>query len=218
VAVPAPPPSATRLFKRSKIRPRPLQRRILEYLSQGGRPSINAISTDLDVWRFSVQRCLRVMKNHGLVEDQWAWFAPNVVPGIKAHMWSITNQGRGELKFLQSTVQESESHPLGYRILLYMSHGGLMTTGQIAKMCSKDKGHVKRVLTSLENSGLVRRCPVSVRTRLGYEAITNLWQITPLGREVLDLSSDAYLRSTRSRMRPFTAILHSKSSNACLTP
>jgi predicted ArsR family transcriptional regulator len=201
VAEPPPPPSATRSFKRSTIRPRPLQKRILEYLSQGGRPSINAISTDLDVWRFSVQRSLQMMKRDGVVKDQWDLFAPNVVPGIKAHMWTITNQGRGELKFLQSTVQESESHPLGYRILLYMSHGALMTTGQIAKMCDKDKGHVKRVMTSLVNRGLVRHLFSAARTKSYHDLIINLWQIAELGREVSEAGPHNYQRLIRSQRK-----------------
>ena len=188
-------------LKLPKIRPRPLQKRILQYLHEGGRPSTSAISTDLDVWRFSAQRCLRIMKNHGLVEDQWAWFAPSVVPGIKTHTWAITNQGRKELDHLQSIKEPAELHPLGYRILLFMSHGNLMTIGPIAKMTGARNGQVRRVIESLQNKGLVVCLHSRTRTSFGHDVITHLWRITKLGQEMLDRGPTTYLRTVRSQER-----------------
>ncbi len=199
VAEPPPPPSATKFFKRSTIRPRPLQERILEYLSQGGEPSINAIASHLKVWRFSVQRSLKTMKREGSVEDNWIMFAPTVVPKLKAHVFSITERGRKQLPSLQSTATTVEAHPLGYRVLLYISHGHPMTTGQIAKICAKDKGHVKRVMTSLTDRGLVRHLFHSTRTRSSNDVVINLWQITGLGREALDAGPEGYLRILKRR-------------------
>jgi len=141
------------------------------------------------------------MKRDGFVKDEWVSFAASVVPGIKAHMWSITNQGRGELKFLQSTVQESESHPLGYRILLFMSHGGLMTIGQIAKIIGKDRGHVKRVVQSLQNKGLVDCQYNKTRTSYGHDMIMHLYKISDPGRQVLDAGPEGYLRMIRGAMQ-----------------
>ncbi len=201
VAVPPPPPSATRFFKQSTIRPRPLQKRILEYLSQGGRPSINAISTDLDVWRFSVQRPLQTMKRDGFVKDQWIRFAPTVVPKLKAHVFSITNEGRKQLETMQSNESSMEQYPLGHRILLYISHGNPVTIGPIAKMTGKPKGQVKRVMESLQNKGLAVCLISSTCTALGYDAITHLWKITERGRQVLDADPEAYLRIVRSSKR-----------------
>jgi len=51
------------------------------------------------------------MKNHGLVEDQWVYAAPGVVPGIRAHTFHITDRGRRELKILTSTTELSEPYP-----------------------------------------------------------------------------------------------------------
>ncbi len=199
MAVMPPPPSAMRFFKRSTIRPRPLQKRILEYLREGGRPSINAISVDLDVWRFSVQRSLKIMKRDGFVKDQWIRFAPTVVPSLKAHVFSITERGRKQLPSLQSTTATVEAHPLGYRILLYISHGQPMTTGQIAKIVGKPRGHVKRVISSLSNLGLVKHLFVSATTRSSFGTVVSLWQITGLGRQNLDAGPDAYLRILKRR-------------------
>ncbi len=198
VAVPPPPPSATRFFKQSTIRPRPLQKRILEYLSQGGRPSINAISTDLDVWRFSVQRPLQTMKRDGFVKDQWIRFAPTVAPKLKAHIFSITSEGRKQVKTMQSNENSIEQYPLGHRILLYISHGGLMTIGPIAKITGKPKGQVRRVMESLHNKGLVNCLISKTQTSFGWDTITHLWKITERGRQVLDADPEAYLRIVRS--------------------
>ncbi len=146
------------------------------------------------------------MKIRGFVADQWALFAPSVVPGIKAHMWTITSKGRGELKLLQSVTEERELYPLGYRILLFMSHGGLMTIGQISKIVQKDRGHVKRVVESLQNKGLVDCQYNKTRTSFGQDMITHLYRLNDLGRQVLDADPEAYLRvargSTQHRIKP----------------
>jgi len=194
VAEPPPPPFLDRFFKLPTAKSRPLQRRILEYLSRGGRPSINAISRDLDVWRFSAQRCLQALKNHGLVEDQWVYVAPDVVPGIKAHTFHITDRGRRELKFMQCIGQAIEPIPLGWRILLHMSHGALMTIGQIAKMVDKDRGEVRRTVKSLHNAGMVDCLWNRTRASLGQDMITHLYRITEFGRQVLDAGQAAYMQ------------------------
>jgi DNA-binding PadR family transcriptional regulator len=141
------------------------------------------------------------MKRRGFVKDQWVWFAPNVVPGIKAHTWAITNQGRKEFELLQSIREPAESHPLGYRILLFMSHGGLMTIGQVVKTVGKDRGHVKRVMQSLQNKGFVDCLRSKTRTSLGHDMITHLYRINDLGRQVLDADPEAYLREVRRSSR-----------------
>lgn len=194
MAVPPPLPSATRFFKRSATRPRPLQERILQYLHEGSRPSINAISTDLDVWRFSVQRSLQLMKQKGSVKDQWIRFAPTIAPKLKAHVFSITSEGRKQLETMQSNENSKEPYPLGHRILLYISHGHPMTTGQIAKIVGKPKGHVKRVISSLSNRGLVKHLFVSATTRSGFGTVISLWQITSLGRDVLYRGPTSYMK------------------------
>lgn len=199
--VPPLPPFPERFFRLPMIRPKPLQRRILEYLSQGGRPGINAISTHLRVWRFSARRSLQAMKTRGFVKDRWALFAPDVVPKLIAHVFSITEQGRKQLPLMQSTEASTEPYPLGYRILLFMSHGGLMTVGRIAKMVDKDRGHVKRVIESLQNAGLVACHMNSTHTPSGYDAITHIYVISKLGREVLSSGPAAYLERTRKRLR-----------------
>ena len=195
--VPPPPPLPDRFLKLRKVRPRPLQRRILEYLSEGGWPSINAISTDLDVWRSSAQRCLRVMKSRALVEDQWVYAAPGVLPGIKAHTFHITDEGRRELRFLQYVANPTEPIPLGWRILLLISHGNLVTIGPIARMLGKDRGEVKRTMKSLQNKGLVGSLYSKTRTSYGHDKVTHLYGIGELGRQVLDAGPDAYLRRVR---------------------
>jgi hypothetical protein len=151
------------------------------------------------------------MKRCGLVKDEWGFFAPAVVPGIKAHMWSITNQGRGELEFLQSISQEHEPYPLGHRILLFMSHGALMTIGQIAKIMGKDRGHVKRVMKSLQNKGLGECLIGSTRTSFGWDATWHLYRIADLGRQVLDAGPDSYPEIIRRHKRP--AVLGAHKSN-----
>jgi DNA-binding MarR family transcriptional regulator len=156
------------------IGPKPVQRQILQYLSDLSEASVSAISTSTGIKRSSIQRSLRAMKGRGLTGDRWMDYAPAVVPGIKAHMWSITNQGRGELKLLQFVTEEHEPYPLGYRILLFMSHGGLMTIGQIAKIVRKDRGHVKRVVQSLQNKGLVECLYGKTRTSFGPDMIMHL--------------------------------------------
>ena len=196
--VPPPPPSATRFFKLPMIRPKPLQKRILEYLSQGGQPSINSIATDLGVWRFSARRSLRLMKRSGSVEDQWIWFAPSVVPGIKAHTFHMTDLGGRELRFLQSTTSLTEPIPLGWRILLCLLHGNPVTIGPIAKMLAEESGHARRVMKTLQNKGLVDCLYSKTRTSFGWDAITHLWKITECGRQVLDADPEAYLRIVRS--------------------
>lgn len=156
--MPVPPPThlPPGLWKRLRPRPKPLQRRILQYLSEGRKASINAVSEDLGVSRFSARRCLSTMKSRGLVTDQLELFASSVVPRMVAHGFSVTDKGRRELELLRSITEPAEPYPLGYRILLCLSHEGLMTAGQIAKMVDKDRGHVKRVVQSLQNKGLVK--------------------------------------------------------------
>jgi len=201
VPVPPPPPFPDQFLKLPVARQRPLQKRILEYLSQGGWPSVNAISTDLDVWRFSARRCLEFMKSRGLVEDEWVWFMPGSLPDIKAHTFHITDLGWRELKFMQSIPEATESYPLGYRILLYMSHGQPMTVGQIAKMLGEDRGHVGRVIKSLHRAGLVDCLYSKTRTSFGQDMITHLHRITELGQEVPSAGPRAYLSIARSNNR-----------------
>jgi DNA-binding MarR family transcriptional regulator len=146
------------------------------------------------------------MKRDGFVKDQWIRFAPNVVLEIKAHTFHITDQGRRELKLLQSKPDSTELIPLGWRILLFLSHGNLMTIGPLAKILGKERGHVKRVMESLHNKGLVSRHISLTRTSLDGHATTHLRKITDLGRQVLDAGPEAYLRmirrSRRRRGRP----------------
>jgi len=198
VAVPPPPFLPKAFFKLPRVRPRPLQRRILGYLSQGGSPSINAIATSLRVWRSSVQRSLKAMKREGSVKDQWVWFASNPLPKIKAHTFHITDWGRRELKFLQSTANPTEPIPLGWRILLLISHGNLVTIGPIAKITGKPQGHIRRVMKSLQNKGLVDCLYSKMRISFGQDLITHLHRITDLGRKVLEAGPEAYLRTVRS--------------------
>jgi hypothetical protein len=132
------------------------------------------------------------MKRDGFVKDEWISFAASVVPGIKAHTFHITDQGRKELKFSHSTAEEREFHPLGWRILLFMSHGGLMTIGQVAKMVDKGRGHVRGVMQSLQNKGLVECLTSSTRTTIGWDAIIYLYRITEAGRKVPDSGPAAY--------------------------
>jgi len=141
------------------------------------------------------------LKSRALVEDQWVYAAPGVVPGILAHGFSITDQGRRELRLLQSIPDECKPYPLGYRILLFMSHGNVMTTGQIAKMVDKDRGEVKRTMKSLQNKGLVDYLYSKTRTSFSHDMITHLWRISQLGRRVLDAGVERYFRIIRSRTR-----------------
>jgi len=198
-----PPPShlPPGLWKRLRPRPRPLQKRILEYLSRGGRPSINAIAADLDVWRFSIQRSLQTMKRDGFVEDQCVYAAPGVVPGIKAHTFHITDLGWRELKFLQLLGEPPKTYPLGYCILMCLKDACPATAGQIAKMLSKDRGEVRRTMKSLQSRALVDCLIGRTRTTFGWDTFTNLYRITELGRKVLDAGPDAYLRTVRSHRR-----------------
>lgn len=195
--VPPPLPFPDRFFKLPRVRPRPLQKRILQYLNEGRNSSVNAVSEDLGVSRFSARRALTTMRSRGLVNDQPGFFANCVVPGIRAHGLSITNSGRRELKFLQSIPDNSDSSPLGYRILLCLMHGNPMTIGPIAKATSSLEGHVRRVMKSLQNKGLVECLYSQRRTSLGDDLITHLYRTTDLGRKVLDAGPAAYLRTVR---------------------
>jgi len=197
VAMPPSPLFADRFFRLPMSRRRPLQRLILEYLKRGGRPSVNAISTHLGVWRSSVQRSLKAMKREGSVKDQWVWFAPGFVPGIKAHTFHITDRGRRELKILASTAELSEPYPLGYRILLFLPDGYPVTVGWIAKLLNKDSGHIRRVMKSLRNKGLVDCLCSKTRTSFGHSTITYLYGINDLGRQVLDAGPDPYPKIIR---------------------
>jgi Mn-dependent DtxR family transcriptional regulator len=203
IGVPVPPPATfpDRFFKLPRVSQKPLQKRILEYLNEGRKASIHAVSEDLGVSRFSARRCLTAMKGRGSVKDQPEFFARSVVPGILAHGFSITDLGKKELKFLQSTANPVEPIPLGWRILLYMSHENVMTTGQIAKMCGKDRGHVKRVVQSLQNKGLVDCLLSSTCTTFGLDAITHFWRITGLGKRIADAGPDMYVTTIRSRTK-----------------
>jgi predicted ArsR family transcriptional regulator len=201
VPVPAPPAHSSRFAKCCSSKPRPLQRRILEYLREGGRPSINAISTDLDVWRFSVQRSLQIMKRDGFVKDQWIWFAPSVVPGIKAHTFHITDLGWRELEFLQLLGEPPKTYPLGYCILMCLKDANLVTIGPIAKMTGAPDGQVRRVIKSLHNKGLVDCLYSKTRTSFGHDMITHLYRINDLGRQVLDAGPDMYVMTIRSRTK-----------------
>jgi len=141
------------------------------------------------------------MKREGLVIDQWVWFASNPLPRIKAHTFHITDRGRRELEFLQSLGEPPKTCPLGYCILKCLKDAYPATAGQIAKMCDKDRGHVRRVLTGLENHGLVRRYATCTRTRWNSETITNLWEIAKVGEAVLDAGPVASVRAIRRRDR-----------------
>lgn len=189
------------LFKRSVIRPRPLQKQILRHLNEGRKASIHAVSEDLGVHRFSARRCLKYMKSKGLVTDRLELFASGVVPGIRAHGFSITDPGRRELELLQSIKEPAEPYPLGYRILLFMSHGGLMTISPLTKMTGKPSGHVRTVMKSLQNKELVDCLRSSTWTASSWPAITHLYRITELGREMLDAGPEAYLREIRRGKR-----------------
>jgi len=202
VAEPPPPPFPDLFLKARMSRPKPLQKRILEYLCQGAWPSINAISTDLDLWRFSVQRSLQTMKRDGFVEDQWVYAAPSVLPGIKAHTFHITDRGRRGLKFLQLLGEPPKTYPLGYCILMCLKDAYPATAGQIAKMLSKDRGEVKRTMKSLQNKGLVDCMYSSTRTTFGWPAITHLYRITDLGRHVLGAGPANYLDAVRGHRTP----------------
>jgi len=199
--VPVPPPTELPpgLWKRLRPRPKRLQKRILQYLNEGRKASINAVSEDLGVHRFSARRCLKKMEGKGQVTDQPELFAPSVVPGILAHGFSITDEGRRELEFQQSIKETIDPYPLGYRILLFMSHGGLMTIGQIAKMTDKQPGHVRRIMKSLQNKGLVDHLVSGTRTAFGWDTITNLYRITDVGSQMLGAGPEAYLQIIKSR-------------------
>jgi hypothetical protein len=138
------------------------------------------------------------MENKGLVTDQPELFAENVVPGIRAHGFSITDPGRRELKLLESIKETAEPYPLGYRILLFMSHGNVMTIGPIAKMTRAPNGQVRRVMKSLHNKGLVECLYSKTRTSFGHDLITHLYRITDLGRKVLEAGPEVYLRTVRT--------------------
>lgn len=199
--MPVPPPATfpDRFFKLPRIRQKPLQRRILQYLNEGRKASVNVVSEDLGVHRFSARRCLSTMNSRGLVTDQLELFASSVVPRMVAHGFSVTDKGKRELELLRSITEPAEPYPLGYRILLCLSHGGLMTAGQIAKMVDKDSGHVRRVMKSLQNKGLVDCLVSSTRTASGYDAITHLWKTTALGVKVLNYCPSAYAQAMRTR-------------------
>jgi DNA-binding Lrp family transcriptional regulator len=197
VAEPPPPTIPDHLPRVRMFRPRPLQSRILQYLSQGGEPSVNAISTSLGVWRSSVQRSLKTMKREALVKDRWIRFAPEVVPKLIAHVFSITDQGGKRLTLMQSTEMPKEPYPLGYSILLYLSHGKPVTIGWLSKMCHKDAGHVRRVMKSLQNKGLVECLYSKTRTSFGHDMITHLYRITESGRKVLDAGPCMYAKIIR---------------------
>jgi len=141
------------------------------------------------------------MKREGSVIDQRVWFASNPPPRIKAHTFHITDRGRRELEFLQSTSSVTEQIPLGWRIPLLISHGNLVTIGPLAKMLNKDRGHVRRVMKNLQNKGLVDCLYSETRRSFGPDLITHLYRITELGRKVSDAGPDAYLRIIRSRRK-----------------
>ena len=100
--VPPPPSFPDQFFKLPKLSQKPLQKRILQYLNEGRRASINAVSEDPGVHRFSARRCLKDMKRKGFVTDQLELLASGVVSGRPAHGFSITDPGRRELELLQS--------------------------------------------------------------------------------------------------------------------
>ena len=197
MAEPPPPLLPNEPFKPPLIGLKPLQRQILQYLGQGGTPSINAISTDLDIWRYSAQRSLKLMKSRRLVEDEWVYAAPTVVPRIKAHTFHITDRGRKELKLLQSLGEPLKAYPVEYCILMCLRHGDLVTIDPIAKMLDKDRGHVGRVIKSLHRAGLVDCLYSKTRASFGQDMITHRYRIADLGRRVLEAGPNAYLRKIR---------------------
>jgi len=123
------------------------------------------------------------------------------VPGIRAHSFHITDRGRRELEIMQSTSSVTEQIPLGWRILLCMSHGVPVAIGPAAKMTGKPSGQVRRVMKSLHKKGLVDRLYHKTRTSFGHDIITHLYRIAKLGRQVLDAGPDAYLRTVIRRVQ-----------------
>jgi DNA-binding MarR family transcriptional regulator len=154
------------------------------------------------------------MRSNELVEDQWVYTAPGVVPEIKAHTFHITDTGRRELKFLQLLGEPSRTYPLGYCILMCLRDANLVTIGPIAKMLNKDRGEVKRAMKSLQNKGLVRCLMSRTRTTLGYDAITHLYRITELGREVLDAGPTRYLEALRGCSKRTSKIVRLEQKNS----
>jgi predicted ArsR family transcriptional regulator len=203
ISVPVPPPNhlPPGLWKRLRPRPKPLQERILRYLNEGRKASINAVSEDLEVSRFSTRRSLAAMESGGFVKDQMELFAASIVPKIKSHSFTITNAGQGELRYLKSIEQAITPSPLGYRILLFLMHGHPATIGQIAKATSSLEGHVRRVMKSLHNARLVDCLYSKTRTSFGHDMITHLYKISESGREVLDAGPAAHLRMVRRPVR-----------------
>jgi len=76
-----------------------------------------------------------------------------------------------------------------------------MTIGQIAKMTGKQPGHVRRVMKSLQNKGLVDCLYSKTRTSFGQDVITHLYRITELGRKMLEAGPDRYVMIIRSRTK-----------------
>ena len=80
-------------------------------------------------------------------------------------------------------------------------HGNPVTIGPIAKMLAEESGHVRRVMKSIHNAGLVDCLISKTRTSFGWDTITHLWKITERGRQVLDAGPEEYLRVVRSTMQ-----------------
>lgn len=87
------------------------------------------------------------------------------------------------MKLMQSTEDPTKPYTLGYRILLYISHEAPTMTSEIAKICGKNKGDGKRVMTSLANRGLVRRLLMGTTVRSCHGINISLREIIVLGRE-----------------------------------
>jgi len=81
-----------------------------------------------------------------------------------------------------------------------ISHGNLVTIGPLAKIVDKAPGHVRRVMKSLQNRGLVDCLISRTHNTFGDFMTTHLYRITELGRQVLKTGPTIYLRQIRSHV------------------
>jgi hypothetical protein len=144
------------------------------------------------------------MKSEGLVQDRWELFAPSIMPSLKCHLFLITKKGRQHLKSLHATEGQSEPYPFGYRILLYLSHGGSVTTTVLSRLTNQLRGQVSRVLKSMCRAGLVNCYIDKSAYQCGYQPMTHHWTITELGQKSLLDGPKSYnhlIHERRARVR-----------------
>jgi len=191
-AVPPRPHEIGLLLKAELFKRRPLQAKVMRYLSQNRRSSINGLACDLGRDRGSIQRCLKVLKGNELVQDEWSYFSSLSTPRTLAHYFTLTGEGKSTAGFLASAPEQAVEVPLGFRILRFFSSFKFFTVYMVSKLLGKPQGHVRRVMLTLARHCLADYAVAGSGEVNDVKGKRVLWWITDEGRILAHASIEEY--------------------------